>query len=62
MTTESLRDAENTIFDLRKKADLFLQAGNIEAFNRIQITISHLQEVYGAVKGAGRKEDNERTA
>jgi hypothetical protein len=57
---DNLRDAENTIFDLRKKADLFLQAGNTGEFARIQNTISHLQELYGAVKGAERK-NNDRT-
>jgi hypothetical protein len=58
---DTLRDTEHTIFDLRKKADLFLQAGNTEEFNRIQTTIGHLQELYGAVTGVER-EDNERTA
>jgi len=52
-TDLSEREAENTIFDLRKKADLFLQAGNTEEFDRIQITIGHLQKIYGAVKGRG---------
>lgn len=59
---DSLRDAENTIFDLRKKAALFLRAGDTEEFNRIQTTISHLQKLYGATKGAERKDDNARTA
>jgi hypothetical protein len=59
---DTLRAAENTIFDLRKRAALFLEAGNTEQFSRIQITIAHLQELYGAVKGAERKKDNDRTA
>ena len=54
-------EAESMIFNLRKKADLFLQAGDTDKFNRIQATIGHLQELYGAVKGAGRKNDD-RTA
>jgi len=55
------QNAENTIFDLRKKADLELQVGNTEAFQRIQTTIADLQKTTGAVKGAERK-DNARTA
>lgn len=54
-------EAEDRIFNLRKKADLFLQAGNTEEFERILIAISHLQEVYGALHGAERK-NNDRTA
>ncbi len=58
--SETERDtAEAVIFDLRKKASLFLQAGDTDSFNRIQSTIAHLQELYGAVKGAERK-DHER--
>lgn len=56
-----LRDAEATIFALRKRADLFLQAGDTEQFNRIQAEIVNLQKTTGAVKGAERK-DNARTA
>jgi hypothetical protein len=43
--------AEAVIFDLRKKASLFLQAGDTETFNRIQSTIANLQDIYGAMKG-----------
>jgi hypothetical protein len=53
--------AEAVIFDLRKKASLFLRAGDTETFNRIQSTIANLQELYGAVKGA-EGEHNGRTA
>jgi hypothetical protein len=53
--------AESMIFNLRKKASLFLQAGDTDSFNRIQSTITHLQELYGAVKGAERKQ-NDRSA
>jgi hypothetical protein len=59
---DTLRDTENTIFDLRKKADLELQAGNIEAFQRIQTTIADLQKTTGAVKGVGKETDNDRIA
>ena len=53
--------AEAVLFDLRKKASLFLQAGDTETFNRIQATIANLQDIYGAVKGAERK-NNDRTS
>ena len=59
---ESQRDAEAVIFDLRKRVALYLQAGNTDEVNRIQQTIAHLQEVYGAITGAGRKRDNDPTA
>jgi HPt (histidine-containing phosphotransfer) domain-containing protein len=52
------QNAENTIFDLRKKADLELQAGNTEAFQRIQTTIADLQKTTGAVTGRGKDTDN----
>lgn len=46
-------EAENEIYDLRKKADLELQAGSVEAFNQIQQKISQLQQASGAVSGRG---------
>jgi hypothetical protein len=58
---DTLENAEYTIFNLRKKADLELQAGNTEAFQRVQATIADIQKTTGAVKGAERK-DNARTA
>jgi hypothetical protein len=48
---------ESTIFNLRKKADLELQAGNIEAFQRIQTTIADLQKTTGAVTGIEREKN-----
>ena len=56
------REAEDEIFHLLKKADLYLQAGSIEEYNRIQTTISELQQKHGAVVGIERKPDNDRTA
>ena len=49
--------AEATIFDLRKKASLFLQVGDTETFNRIQSTIANLQDIYGAMKGMKGEKD-----
>lgn len=59
---DNLRDAENKIFALRKKADLFLQAGDTAEFNRLQREISQLQQKHGATMGVERKRDNARTA
>lgn len=59
--SESEREkAESLIFDLRKKSNGFLQAGDTDEFNKIQLTISHLQQLYGAVKGE-KKGKNART-
>ena len=55
---DTLQNAENMIFDLRKKADLELKAGNTEAFQRIQTTIADLQRDSGAVTGRGKDTDN----
>jgi hypothetical protein len=58
----SEREAENTIFVLRKKANLYLQAGDTEAVERIQTTIARLQEIYCVTKGVERTKDNDRAA
>ena len=55
-------DAEQSIYDLRKKAGLYLQAGDTEEYNRILDTISNLQKTTGAVKGRGKEKDNDPTA
>jgi hypothetical protein len=60
--TRETRLIENEIFRLREKADSYLRAGDTDSFNHIQNTISHLQEVHGAVKGAKEREGDERTA
>ena len=57
----NMSDIKSEIFDLRKKAALYLQAGDAEEFNRIQITIGELQQKHGAVTGVGKEKD-ERTA
>ena len=56
------RLAESKIFELRKKAARFLQAGDVAEFNRLQSTIAHLQEVHGVVLGCGKEENSERIA
>ena len=40
-------DAETIIFDLRRRADVFLQVGDTETRDRILATTSNLQELYG---------------
>jgi hypothetical protein len=59
---DTLPNAGNTIFNLRKKADLYLQAGDTEEYNRILTTISDLQKTTGVTKGRGKGNDNARTA
>jgi hypothetical protein len=59
--SEARQEAEQEIFELRKKADLYLQAGDTEEFNRIQTTISELQREHAVFSGVKRKND-ERTA
>ena len=58
--TEAREGAEDEIFALRKKSNLYLLAGDIEEFNRIQTNISELQ-MQGAVTGKGKDEHDDRT-
>lgn len=59
---DTLPNVENRIYNLQKKIGRYLQAGNIEEVNRLQRQISQLQQQYGAVKGCGKDNDNDRTA
>ena len=54
-------EAEAMIFSLRQKSGMYLQASDIETFNRIESAIATLEYVYGVVKGVKRGE-NERTS
>jgi hypothetical protein len=54
--------AEQSIYELRKKAALFLRAGDMAEYDRILTTIANLQRTTGAVKGHGKDKDNARTA
>ena len=49
------RETETAIYELRKKAAGFLQVGDVEGFNRIQLEISQRQQSSGAL--TGRRED-----
>ena len=49
------RSAEEEIFALRKKIDLYARAGDTEAIARLQTQIAQLQTKYGVVKGMERK-------
>lgn len=53
-------EAETVIFNLQKKASLYLSVGDSDEFKRIQGTIAHLQTLFGAVKGVGG--NNDRTS
>ncbi|MGB2676003.1 MAG: hypothetical protein WAN12_02860 [Candidatus Acidiferrum sp.] len=50
--------AELEVYNLRRKADECLQAGNTQEFTRIQISISKLQEVHGVTVGIRRELDH----
>lgn len=52
------QSAEEEIFALRKKIDTYARAGDVSEVARLQIAISHLQEMHGATKGAKGKTDN----
>jgi len=56
------RSAEEQIFNLQKKIDTYLRAGDVAEVSRLQQRISQLQREHGAVKGAGRDEHDDRTA
>jgi hypothetical protein len=52
-------EAENEIYDLMKRVNRYLMAGDLEEVNRIQLEISNLQRKYGAVNGRGKEEEND---
>jgi hypothetical protein len=54
------QDAEAKIFALRKRLDMYAQAGDVAEMARLQIEISEIQQKSGATKGAERK-PNART-
>jgi hypothetical protein len=56
------QSAEKEIFALRRKAEEFLAANNVERFNELQDAIIFLQKRYGATKGAEKGKNNARTA
>jgi len=55
MQAKDRRSAEEEIFALRKKIDMYARAGDMSEVSRLQLQISQLQQKYGAVTGA-RKE------
>jgi len=58
---EARQGAEHEIFALRKKIDKYGAVGNSDEVSRLQLEISRLQQMHGAVSGIRRKND-ERTA
>jgi hypothetical protein len=54
--------AEREIFDLRRKAELFLRAGDIQQYSCILIVIAQIQEANNVTVGVERKRENDRTA
>lgn len=49
--------AEEEIFALRKRIDLYMRAGDVSEVSRLQVMIADLQRKHGAVTGADRKND-----
>ena len=49
------QSAEEEIFALRKKIDLYMRAGDMSEVSRLQTEIASLQQKYGAVTGIERK-------
>jgi hypothetical protein len=49
------QSAEEEIFALRKKIDMYAQAGDTNEVARLQLEISDLQQKYDATKGVERK-------
>jgi hypothetical protein len=55
MAMQAKDRAEEEIFALRKKIDLYARAGNTDEIARLQTQIAQLQKKYGVVKGMERK-------
>ncbi len=58
---DTLHNAENEIFALTKKIDVYLRVGDMAEVSRLQLQISQLQQKYGATKGRGREDNADRT-
>ena len=54
-----LTNVANKIFSLRKKIGRYVQPGDIEEVNRLQLHISQLQQKYGVTKGRGWDDDDQ---
>ena len=57
-TKQEREDAENMIFSLMRKVDLYLRAGDMAEVDKIQRTIAHLQRIYGVTSGVNRRDEN----
>ena len=57
-TKQEREDAENMIFSLLRKAELFLRAGDTAEADEIRRTIAHLQRIYGVTSGVNRRDEN----
>jgi hypothetical protein len=49
------QSAEEEIFALRKKIDMYARAGDMSEVSHLQLQISQLQQRYGGVTGIERK-------
>ena len=53
--------AEATVFQLQRKIDRYLAAGDVEEVNHLQLRIAELQQKYGATHGTRKGQDNDPT-
>jgi hypothetical protein len=61
MNPKNTQIGEQKIFELRKKIDMYAQAGDTAEVAKLQLEISELQKRFGATHGAERK-PNDRNA
>ena len=57
-TKQEREDAENMIFSLLRKTELFLHAGDTAEADEIRRTIATLQRIYGVTSGVKRGDEN----
>lgn len=57
-TKQEREDAENMIFSLLRKAELYLHAGETAEADEIRRAIATLQRIYGVTSGVNRRDEN----
>ena len=60
--TEARQSAAEEVFNLRKRIDKHLRAGDTDEVSRLQLQISELQQKHGVTTGIGKDENEDRTA
>lgn len=57
-TKQEREDAENMVFSLLRKKELYLRAGDAAEVDEIRRTIAHLQRIYNVSSGVNRRNEN----